>query len=76
MMNFISEEFDLDNLVLTIGFDKYSIYLGDATFVCLWLPTTNVKVTKNNSKQVMQPYDLLITNLATNQVAHAFKIGG
>ncbi len=75
-MNFISDEFDLDNLVLTIGLDKYSIYPGDATFVCLWLPTTNVKVIKNESKQIMHPYNLLITNLVTKEVAHAFKIGG
>lgn len=75
-MNFISEEFDIDNLILTVGYDKYSIYPSDSTFVCLWLPTTNVKVVKNKEDEIIQPYDLLITNLENKEVARAFKIGG
>lgn len=75
-MNFISEEFDTENMILTIGLIQYLIYPGDSTFVCLWLPTTNVKVEKNKSKNIMQPYDLLITNLVTNEVAHAYKLEG
>ena len=54
-MNFISEEFDTENMILTIGATHYSVYSGDSTFVCLWLPTTNVKIQKNNDKNVMQP---------------------
>jgi hypothetical protein len=73
-MNFIAEEFDIENLILTIGINHYSIYPGDSTFVCLWLPTTNVKIVENKSKQIMQPYNLLITNLVTNEVAHAYKL--
>ena len=34
------------------------------------------EIVSNNLKQIIQPYDLLITNLVTNQVARAFKIGG
>ncbi len=75
-MKFISEEFDTENMVLTIGITRYSVYPGDSTFVCLWLPTTNVKIQKNNDKNVMQPYDLLITNLVTKEVAHAYKLEG
>ena len=75
-MNFISEEFDTENMILTIGATHYSVYSGDSTFVCLWLPTTNVKIQKNNDKNLMQPYDLLITNLVTKEVAHAYKLEG
>ena len=73
-MNFISEEFDTENMILTIGINQYLVYPGDSTFVCLWLPTTNVKIQKNNTKNIMQPYDLLITNLVTKEVAHAYKL--
>ena len=73
-MNIISEEFDIDNLILSVGFDKYSIYPSDSTYVCLWLPTTNVKISKNKTDNIEEPYDLLITNLVTNEVARAYKL--
>ena len=75
-MNFISEEFDTENLILTVGITRYLVYPYDSTFVCLWLPTTNVKIEKNKLKNVIQPYDLLITNLNNGEVARAYRLEG
>ena len=73
-MNFISEEFDSEKMIIKIGLNSYNVYPGDSPIACLWLPTTNVKISKDNSKNKMQPYNLIIKNLSNNQIIHAFKI--